>query len=87
MAEEGRTAALYIMTLPKVVHGAPEWQASMEDLLLGAERGRPITLARSSPPLDRRKIRPHLRATPAARPTHRPSMSDRRMSSAMPRFI
>lgn len=41
-----RDAASYVMTLPKAVHDAPEWQAAMEALLLVAERGGPTMFAR-----------------------------------------
>jgi hypothetical protein len=41
-----RDAALYITTLPKAEHDAPEWQAAMEALLLVAERNGPTMFAR-----------------------------------------
>jgi hypothetical protein len=41
-----RDAAEYITALPQVEHGAPEWQAAMEALLLVAELGGPTMFAR-----------------------------------------
>ena len=41
-----RDAALYITKLPKVEHGAPEWQAAMEALLLVVEHNGPTMMAR-----------------------------------------
>ena len=41
-----RDAATYATKLPKAEHGAPEWQAAMEALLLVAELGGPTMFAR-----------------------------------------
>jgi hypothetical protein len=41
-----RDAALYITKLPKSEHGADEWQAAMEALILVAERNGPTMFAR-----------------------------------------
>ena len=41
-----KDAGAYIMKLPKAEHGAPEWQAAMEALILVAENGGPTMLAR-----------------------------------------
>jgi hypothetical protein len=41
-----RDAALFVTTLPKAEHGAPEWQAAMEALLLVAEHDGPTMFAR-----------------------------------------
>lgn len=42
-----RDAGEYIAKLPKKEHGAPEWQAAMEALILVAERGGPTLFART----------------------------------------
>ncbi|MFK4725840.1 hypothetical protein ABIE89_006940 [Bradyrhizobium niftali] len=41
-----RDAALFVTTLPKAEHDAPEWQAAMEALLLVAEHNGPTMFAR-----------------------------------------
>jgi hypothetical protein len=41
-----KEASTYITKLPKAEHGAPEWQAAMEALILVAERNGPTMLAR-----------------------------------------
>jgi hypothetical protein len=41
-----RDAAMFVTTLSKAVHAAPEWQAAMEALLLVAEGGGPVMFAR-----------------------------------------
>jgi hypothetical protein len=41
-----RDAGSYITNLPNAKHGAPEWQAAMEALILVAENGGPTTFAR-----------------------------------------
>jgi hypothetical protein len=41
-----RDAALHITKLPEAEHGAPEWQAAMQALLLVAEHDGPTMFAR-----------------------------------------
>ena len=41
-----RDAGKYITALPKNEHATPEWQAAMQALILAAERGGPIMMAR-----------------------------------------
>ena len=41
-----RDAGEYIATLPQTEHGAPEWQAATEALILVAEQGGPTMFAR-----------------------------------------
>lgn len=41
-----RDAGEYVAALPKKEHGAPEWRAAMEALLLVAELGGPTLFAR-----------------------------------------
>ena len=41
-----KDAADYVLGLPKAEHSSPEWQAAMEALILVAETGGPVMLAR-----------------------------------------
>ena len=66
-----RDAGEYIATLPQTEHGAPEWQAATEALILVAEQGGPTMFARIGimralnrhyvPPLNPQGKEPHWR--------------------------